>query len=388
MLTSKIHLLFISSWFPDRENPSLGNFVVKHLEILTEVTNLTLLQVEKIQDCDKRFQIEVSEQNGYRKVHVLYSASGGFLSKYLNLIRYIRAYYQGWKKVNTYYGKPEIIHANVLYPVGIICLLAKYIYGLPYVVSEHWTVYMKSDPVNLSRPEQLIIQWAARKASYVMPVSESLMIEMQKYGINAQWKVVPNVINPHVFYPNKEAIQCNPKQIFHVSSFDNCQKNIEGILKATVLLLKYRTDFVLHIAGDGDLEEVQNKAKELDLDSRYLKFSSSMSHEAIANELNRSAFFVLFSNFESFSVVLAESIACGCPVVTSKCGGLTDVMPIFGGLQVESGNIQQLCDSMNYMLDHSFEYPKDKMFHWVHLQFSPEVIRNEFLEIYKNTLNQ
>jgi glycosyltransferase involved in cell wall biosynthesis len=45
-----------------------------------------------------------------------------------------------------------------------------------------------------------------------------------------------------------------------------------------------------------------------------------MYNEALAREYERMAIFVLPSHIESFGIALAEAMACGCAVVTTRVG--------------------------------------------------------------------
>jgi hypothetical protein len=63
----------------------------------------------------------------------------GFLSfsKLRSFLSYRKAFDVGMKRVNQLVGPPDIVHLNVIYPLGYFALKFKRKTGIPFVISEH-----------------------------------------------------------------------------------------------------------------------------------------------------------------------------------------------------------------------------------------------------------
>ena len=66
----------------------------------------------------------------------------------------------------------------------------------------------------------------------------------------------------------------------------------------------------------------------------------------------------MFSNYESFSVVIAEALACGIPVIATRAGGLANELTTKQGIIINIGNEIALCNSMKEMINKYDSYNK------------------------------
>lgn len=94
----------------------------------------------------------------------------------------------------------------------------------------------------------------------------------------------------------------------------------------------------------------------------------------------RAAVFVLSSRWEGFSNVLAEAMACGCPVASTDCpGGPAELLQDgrYGPL-VAVGDVPGLAEALRALLDRPTERERLQA---RALQFSPEEISGRYLEV-------
>lgn len=128
-------------------------------------------------------------------------------------------------------------------------------------------------------------------------------------------------------------------------------KGVDLLLQALKLLQNENLFPDLTIVGSGPEEEnLHPLAAELGL-NRQLTFAGQQSGAPLAEILNRHRILVVPSRWaEPFGVVALEGIACGCVVVGSEKGGLSEAIGPCG-LTFENGNIRALADQLKRLLN-------------------------------------
>src|SRR6185503_9378893 len=106
--------------------------------------------------------------------------------------------------------------------------------------------------------------------------------------------------------------------LLHISSLDDMQKNVSGILRAFQAALKENPDMELSIVGEGeDKQTLERLVERLKIKDK-VKFKGAMFSGDLVNEINSHHGLVIFSNYETFCLVIIETFACGKPVITSN----------------------------------------------------------------------
>ena len=383
----RFKVLFLASWYPSRIHPLAGIFIKKHAEAVSLYSDVAVLYVTADKSLkDKTYDIEYSVENGIPTVRVYYKHFSKIkgLSKVINFYRYLKANYLGLNVIKKNFGKPDISHVNVVFPAGIIGLLLKKLKNIPYIVTEHWSGYVLNDGSYKGLKRKLFTKLIIKNANAVTTVSNYLKDAMLKHGLYNKHYVVPNVVNPKCT-SEKDKSSNSKKLILHISLLLDETKNVSGILKAIhdVINKRNRIDFELHIVGDGkDKQNLEKLALDLGLLNKYVFFDGMKSNEEVQEFLNRADFLITNSNYETFSVATAEALACGVPVIATKCGGPEDFVTKECGILIEPGNHEQLVQAILYMLDNSHKYDRDKISQYAKSKFSYEVVGKQFYDIY------
>jgi len=113
-----------------------------------------------------------------------------------------------------------------------------------------------------------------------------------------------------------------------------------------------------------------------------------LSPEKVAYWLNNSDFFVLFSNYETAGVVVAESLICGKPVLSSMAGGVTEMIDQSNGILVSVQDETSLFKEMNFMLDHFQTFDSELIKTNARLKFSSQTIGKEIVDVYNRILSR
>jgi glycosyltransferase involved in cell wall biosynthesis len=95
--------------------------------------------------------------------------------------------------------------------------------------------------------------------------------------------------------------------------------------------------------------------------------------------------FVLFSNFETFSVVIAEAWSCGIPAIYSQCGGLTEINNPSLGIQVQPKDEIALFEAMKEVVEERTMFSKSEILKQAEA-YNEEAVLNKFTSIYDSIL--
>jgi glycosyltransferase involved in cell wall biosynthesis len=130
-------------------------------------------------------------------------------------------------------------------------------------------------------------------------------------------------------------------------------KGADLLLRALKILQADGLTPDLTLIGSGPEEEnLRRLATELGLDRR-VTFAGQISGPALVEILNRHQILAMPSRWaEPFGLVAVEAIACGCVVVGSAAGGLSEAIGPCG-LTFDNGNEQELARSLKELLTHS-----------------------------------
>ena len=250
-------ILFLCSWYPNRTNKNLGNFIQKNAEAISQFHEVTVLCL--ISDPNtKQIECVINDNNGLREILVYYPKIKykiPIFGSFIKAIRQYNAFKTGWKKISEK-GKPEITHLNVTYSAGIWAVFIKKIKGIPFVITEHSSGFHSKEN-GYSKFILKLCKIILKNASFIMPVSEDLKSHLIKIHPKGKYKSISNVVDKSIFKINDEKQKEN--NFIHVSTAYEAAKNLLGIIRVIKELSEIRKDFKLHIVSDGDIKRIKDK---------------------------------------------------------------------------------------------------------------------------------
>ncbi len=382
-----IKVLFISHWYPNRYDNMLGSFVQKHAEAVSLYCEVKVLYIIPDENIDK-FEFTENTKGNLSELLVYFPFNkNNIFYKYSKTINYLKAYWKGIKQIQFDNFKPDIIHANILTRTGFIAYLIKRWKGIPYIITEHWTRYLPDRKAFNGLIRKFITKVIVKNASAVLPVSIMLKKAMLSYNLmNPNYVIVDNVIDP-AFFETYPLTSRTKKRIILVSCFLEEAKNVSGIIRAIAELSAERADFELIIIGTGpDFQQITDLSDQLNLTDTFVRFLGEKTSEEVAEWVYNSDFFVLFSNYETAGIVIAESLALGKPILTTKVGIAEDYVNDSNGIIIDVLDETALLNKMNYMLDNFQYYDSDKIRTELRDKFSYENIGKQITDIYQDIL--
>lgn len=254
--------------------------------------------------------------------------------------------------------QPDVFHVNGCWTPGC-ALTQKWAQemGIKVVLTPHGML----EPWILERhywtrkvPALLLYQKAAvRNADYLHATADSEKVNLQKLGYNNRIEVISNGIEVENIALKKDWKR--KKRILFLSRI-HVKKGIEFLLEATALLKDKLEDYVIEIAGEGDKEyiaQLKQKAKELQIESLVL-FCGGVYGDQKWKLFQEADVFILPTFSENFGIVVAEALACGTPVITTKGTPWEDLETTHCGWWTEIGT-QPTADALSKFLQLSVE---------------------------------
>lgn len=140
--------------------------------------------------------------------------------------------------------------------------------------------------------------------------------------------------------------------ITHLTKHNVKRKCVIEIIEAFDLITKKYPEYKLLIAGgtDGDgYEEVFNKVQLLSLKDRVV-FLGRISDDEKISMYQRCSIYIQPTYFEGFGMAIAESMACGAPVITSPRGAVPEIVANYS-LFVEPNDIKKIANGIIKMIE-------------------------------------
>ena len=284
-------VLFLPSWYPNKRYPQNGDFIQRHAVAVAAYCKVAVLYVLADPEV-KDFTIERSEHKGLFEVRVFFPKTSKW-RPFKQFNNYLKAHRLGYQAVLEETKKIDLVHLNVFYKAGLFALELKKKYGIPYIITEHWTAFLDISPIRFTPFQKRAIRRIGKGAELLCPVSHDLKRALQKFGFDGPFQVVPNVVDTKVFKSKALNTEGEVKKILHISTLYDPHKNVSGLLNVIKKLSAIRSDFHLNIIGNAHLEQHKKTIKALELEE-YITIQGEVPHEEVATAMQANDLFVLF----------------------------------------------------------------------------------------------
>lgn len=331
MKNARKHILILSSWYPNPEHPFLGNFVERQATLLTESYEVTVINTFPGEN-----EEVVRKTGSFLEIASTYSRQG-------NIIKRKKAQESAFQRGLEQLSDVDLIIAHIGLPRGLQFVSAKKKLNCPLIYVEHGSYFREQKRNSWSFLERIILKRLAKNAKRMVAVSEILKNDMMTVFPKREIEVIGNPVDADLF--NLKTENNNQRtQFLHVSTLDPETKNPYGIIDACLKLKNRGLDFYLTIVTDESYTDLQNTVEEKDL-KNYISFKGPLEWNELVPIYHSADCFVLFSNYETFSIALAEALLTGTPIISTPVG-IAAEMDASNFIAVESRNSGSLADAM------------------------------------------
>jgi len=279
----------------------------------------------------------------------------------------------------------ELIHAHFTYPDGVVAARLGRRYGVPVVITEQnpWRPWMDLYPSVRRRAI-----WAARQSAAQIAISQAVRETIERYtGHLPQLTVIPDGVDGAVFRLPEDGAKRSRDQILFVGAIRPV-KGVDVLLQAVRVLASRGRNVNLLLIGEayyGRYRQEELRLRkltgELNLQDR-VRFAGKQPFPELVRQMQQSAALILPSRAESLGMVLVEALACGTPVVATRCGGPEDIVNEQVGTLVPPENPEALANGIEYVLNQQADYDPVKLRAHALENFGLELVGRRLADVY------
>ncbi len=387
----KLNILMLSGWYPTDKNPFLGIFVKRHAEAIAIKHNVFLLHVTTdVEMKEKEFRIQKKQTGQLTEIIIYYGKSAhknNIFSQFKNYKLIKKHYIFGLNKYLETDIKFDVLHLNIAWPLGLIAKSFAQKLKIPAILQEHWTGYQPED----GRYKGTFMKYVTRKiintAKAIITVSDQLATQMKTLGLEGNYFTVSNVVDTSVF--NYKKRDTEGLTLLHVSSLDDAQKNVTGLLRGFQKIKKKHPEIELIIVGSGSNEQtIKRLSNELGLTNRGVTFVGHKSENELALYFQKADALILNSVFENQPVVILEALCCGIPVISSNVGGISENIDSKNGVLFKANDEEELVNAIEIYISHKSDFDAISIHKAAIEKYSQNMVVIEFDAIYNAVLKK
>jgi len=386
-----MRVFILATWYPSAANPALGVFIEEQALALARRHEVVVIAPER-----RSWRRSLLPGGGpdvwidrRRGIDVVRVRAGSPLpwSWRARQAAYVRAAKRAFDEAVRVFGRPDLLHAHVVLPGGDAALRIGRAAALPVVLTEHssdLSAIHLIDRVHRSRTKK-----ALAGVDAVVAVSPDMRAQILAFVPEAEVRVLGNVVDTDFFSPDPKGASDEAANQFSVLSVGlltrrkGMDRVIDGMVMAASRIPRYAT---LTIVGDGpERASLEAQADSSTLAGR-IRFLGTLDRAGVRDEMRMSDAFVLASEHETFGVVVAEAMACGCPVIATRCGGPEWVVGPGCGLLVPVGDTASIADGIVALACGQADNDTESARQSIVERFGQEAVASQLEDVYREVL--
>ncbi|MBC7447885.1 MAG: glycosyltransferase [Hymenobacteraceae bacterium] len=326
-------------WYPNPNDDQDGNFVEEHARALAAAGGQLAVIFGTYDSAPTAplLRVELTTEHGFLVARAFYRqrlTGWRALDRSLKLVLFFWGLTRAYAAVRSRQGaRPALVHVHVLLRTGLWARAYRALTGIPYLITEHWTLSRPENAHRVGWLRKVLSRWVVAGAAGIHTVSDELGRSMRALGFaNAHYITIPNVADTALYHPRAAPPLTHPPApafaLLTVAVFNDEAKNITGLLRVFARFRAEQPSATLTVVGYGPAEvELRGLAAELGLLAiGAVHFTGKLGRPAVAEEMRRATIFTLFSRYENLPCVLIEALASGLPVVATAVGGVPELI--------------------------------------------------------------
>jgi teichuronic acid biosynthesis glycosyltransferase TuaC len=346
----ELHIGVVTTMFPTGKRPAYGHFIREQVDHLAQAADVRLFA-----PMPNRIAFE---GNPFGPGALGYPSARPFLPAFPRGPLHgnnpaLMAFFLN--RHRSFFAGCNLIHAHAAFPSAGASVRA---FGgsIPVVVTVHG-----SDVNDFAFRPALGggIRDALNRARCIIAVSESLRDTLVDLGVRSPVRVIPNGVDTVLFSPGdkssaarKLGLAPDRPRILFIGNFVEVKNAEQLIAVMPGVIERYPScELVLvgAVAGNPSVATYRRMISERRLE-RSVTIVPMLPHADLPDWIRSSDLLVLPSRAEGFGLVLAEALACGRPVVATRCGGPERIVEPGCGALVPVDDNTELTGAMERVL--------------------------------------
>ncbi|HSB93684.1 MAG TPA: glycosyltransferase [Flavitalea sp.] len=370
-------IVWICSIYPTSHDPFLGDFIKRHFEAASMHCDITVVHVCSNYNASA-FEQSESPDLKVHLINVPQQVSANYLQRQYHFINAYMSWFANYIKAN---GKPELVHVHNSVHGAFIGWLVKKRYGIPYLLTEHSSVFLPESALwkKSSTVLRLTTKSGISGASGLSTVSDALSAGMKKLVHRPASAIIPNAIDTSLFY--YEPVSHRPAHFIHNTGPEHI-KNTFRVLKAISMIKDQlrKEGFKLIVFGIYRAD-IDSKAASLEI-SDMVEQKGEVPQSLLAGHMRRAAALIQHSSYETFGCIVAEALAAGCPVIASEIPAMSELINVNNGICSQLDAIS-LSKALKTMARTYLQYNREEIAEQTKRRFSYAAVGEQFNQWYK-----
>jgi glycosyltransferase involved in cell wall biosynthesis len=287
-------------------------------------------------------------------------------------------------RVMDRWGRPDLIHAYMVYPAGWTAVRIAGRHGIPVILTEYtgpFSVHLET------RLQRRLVRETLDSCHHLVTASPGLAREIESFRPVRNVSPLGIMVKSAFFVPPADTRSPGPRTRFLTVALLDPAKGIHNLVEALHLLeQRGLKDCELWIGGNGPARSsLEAQARRLGVESRC-RFLGMLKPDEVRSWMQQCDVFVLPSLVETFGVVIGEAMACGKPVIATRCTGPEFIITEENGLLVEINDSGDLAAAMEKVMTGGVRFDAAAIRRSVTDRFGEEVYLENLSRIYESVL--
>jgi glycosyltransferase involved in cell wall biosynthesis len=227
----------------------------------------------------------------------------------------------------------------------VLALLAR----RPIIFHLHGGGFMEFYRHRCGPVRRAIVRFILGRAARIVTLSEGWARKVATITPNRRIVVVPNMVDAAPLLCSDREPTAS-RRILYLARLEK-PKGIYDLLPAFAEARRRCPAATLVLAGDGEVDEVQRRARELGI-ADAVEMLGWVGGERKYEALHRAALFVLPSHIENMPVSVLEAMAAGLPVIATPVGAMSElVQDGVNGILVVPGDVRALAGAIERLMN-------------------------------------
>lgn len=338
-----MNILLLPSFFPTASAPDRAPYVLDYARSVALAHDVVVVYPQRLGSLGVPEVLSWEEKvlgdrlrvitYGYR--HIPKTWLIPYLAAYRRVLRLIRS---EWRI--------DLIFAHTALPAGFGAVLLGRLLRIPVLLVEHWGPaidWLDWTPSPRALQRQALVKTYAG-ADYLATVSAALGLDIADVFGVAHDGVLPNPVDFQVFNADGGRAVESRRVVCVTRGGDDPRKDVPNLLDAWSILVRRGADLRLDLIGPrtgGIASEVCERGLQA-----TCTVHDWMPPAEVARRFRGASAVVIPSRYETFGRTGVEALACGTPVVATRCGGPEEYVSPDSGILVDPGDPEGLAEAL------------------------------------------